>query len=98
MRTYLSALTGVLVLLVSAVVAPSCEKADEAFDCGSICSRYKDCSDADYDATACADRCRDSAAADESFSDQADMCETCIDDKSCTGSFACAAECANIVP
>ena len=63
-----------------------------------ICDRYRDCFDADYDTAACRNRCEDNADADESFADHADDCENCLDDRSCTGSFACVAECSGIVP
>lgn len=59
---------------------------------------YSDCIDADYDVGECVDRCEDNAANDDTFSDTADACENCLDDRSCTGSFACADECIGIVP
>lgn len=76
----------------------ACDKADEVFDCAQICNRYSDCFDADYDVGECVDRCEDNAANDDAFSDAADACENCLDDRSCTGSFACADECIGIVP
>ncbi|HEY0713180.1 MAG TPA: hypothetical protein VGF45_10940 [Polyangia bacterium] len=77
----------------------SCDEADAAFDCQSVCSRYKDCFDKDYNVGDCRARCRDKADADSDFRRKADVCEACIDDRSCTASaFACTAQCAGIVP
>ena len=91
-----------LVYLVSfaiAATASSCDAVDRAYDCNQICNRYKECADADYDASACASECRDNAADSEDFEDQADDCQACIDDRSCVGAaFNCGSECAAIVP
>ncbi len=75
-----------------------CDAVDEAFDCAQICERYSDCFDADYDTEACRGRCEDNADTVDGFADKADDCENCLDDRSCTGSFACASECVGIVP
>lgn len=75
-----------------------CDKLDRALDCADICSRYADCYNVDYDVGACERRCRDRANTDRYFSDQADACETCLDDRSCAGSDVCADDCAIIVP
>lgn len=76
----------------------ACDDADELFDCAQICERYADCFDADYDVGECTSRCEDNADTDDQFAERADDCEACLDDRSCTGSFACAAECVGIVP
>lgn len=74
------------------------QKVDNVFDCGAICDRYKSCFDKDYDAAACASRCRakgDDAAARRT----ADVCSACITDRSCAAAtFSCATECVSIVP
>jgi hypothetical protein len=75
-----------------------CDKVDEAFDCQSVCSRYRDCFDKNYDVGKCRSDCRDNSDKNSSFRQKADACEKCISDRSCTGSFACAAECVGIVP
>ena len=75
-----------------------CNAIDAAFDCNAICSRYHDCFDSNYDVSACADRCRDNADADQDFGDKASACEACIDDRSCTESFGCVGECNGVVP
>ena len=84
---------------VAAVLAlGGCGKVDQAFDCNQICNRYSDCFDENYDVSQCKTDCRDNAAADDTYADKASACETCLDDKSCTGSFACVDECVGIVP
>ena len=80
-----------------AVAAPGCDSAEDAYDCHQICNRYEDCFDDGYDVDACESKCEDRADTD-GYTEQASDCESCLDDKSCTESFACAAECAGIVP
>ena len=78
------------------------EAADEAsntIDCYSVCDRYSECFDADFDVEGCTDRCEDEADASESREARLEACDNCIDDKSCTSAtFNCATECAGIVP
>lgn len=88
----------VLFALLAVPALAACDAADRAFDCQSICERYADCFDADYDVGTCADRCEDNAERDADFDEHADDCESCIDDRSCGESFACADECIGIVP
>jgi hypothetical protein len=77
----------------------SCDAADTAFDCQSVCSRYRDCFDSSYDVGKCRESCRDRAASDPNVKGAADTCEACIDDMSCTAAtFNCASSCSNIVP
>lgn len=79
-------------------VTGGCSEVDERFDCAQICSRYSDCFDASYDVDACTNRCESKADTEQGFADKADTCETCLDDRSCSGSFACTSECVGIVP
>jgi hypothetical protein len=78
--------------------AAGCSEVDERFDCAQICSRYSDCFDADYDVDTCRNRCESKADTEAGFADKADACENCLDDRSCSGSFACTSECIGIVP
>jgi hypothetical protein len=75
-----------------------CDKADEIFDCQSVCSRYQDCFDKSYDVGKCRSDCRANSERDSTIRQKADTCEKCISGKSCTASFACATECVGIVP
>lgn len=77
----------------------SCDKADEIFDCQSVCSKYKECIQSDYDVGGCRSRCSEKSEKDTDFRRKADVCEACISNRSCTGAtFNCATECAGIVP
>ncbi len=72
---------------------------DAAFDCDTICNRYKDCFDGDYDVSGCATRCRNSAEGDTEYYQQVDRCEACISDEACTSAtFSCFSECSSVVP
>lgn len=87
----------VLVLLVSngcAVV----QRVDSAIDCGGICERYASCYDRAYDVSACAARCRTSASESTDFRRKADVCNACLEGRSCVSAFACASECLAVVP
>jgi hypothetical protein len=76
-----------------------CSEADAAFDCYQVCNKYKTCFNSSYDVKACTDRCREAASKDNHYKDKADICETCIDDRSCvSATFSCATECGGIVP
>jgi hypothetical protein len=76
-----------------------CDSVDRIYDCTSICNKYKDCADANYDVAECSSECQDNAADSESFEDKADDCQACVDDRSCVGAaFNCANECIGIVP
>jgi hypothetical protein len=84
-------------VLAFAVTAPACSSIENKYNCDQICDRYADCFDANYDTDACQSDCED-AAEDDGFADHAEDCQNCIDDRSCSGSFACIDECAGIVP
>ena len=76
-----------------------CDAADAAFDCASVCGRYHDCYDANYDTAACRDRCRTASGNDNTVRARADACEACIDGMSCVGAtFNCGQDCSAIVP
>lgn len=91
-------------VLVSAVLAfAGCSEAvDEAtntVNCASVCNRYADCFDQDFDVEGCTDRCEDEADASENREERLEACDSCIDDKSCAAAtFNCASQCAGIVP
>jgi hypothetical protein len=76
------------------------EAADEVSNtvvCHSVCERYKDCFDSDYDVEGCTDKCEDDADASENREERLESCNSCIDGKSCTESFSCGAECAGVI-
>lgn len=68
-------------------------------NCASVCDRYADCFDNDFDVEGCTDRCEDDADASENREQRLEACNSCIDDRSCTSAtFDCATQCAGIVP
>lgn len=89
-------------LLVFAVLFGSCavvQKIDTVIDCQGICDRYRSCFDDQYDVSACASRCRKTASEDPDFRRKADVCNACINQRSCVAAtFACGAECLSVVP
>lgn len=78
------------------------EAADEvtnSIGCGEVCARYSDCFDADYDVEGCTDRCEDDADASEDKEQRLEICNACIDDRSCSeATFDCTDDCVGIVP
>ena len=99
MRNFKSPIVRVFAFAATLVAGSAgCSEVDERFDCAQICSRYSDCFDANYDVGACRNRCESNADNEPGFADKADSCETCLDDRSCSGSFACTSECIGIVP
>jgi hypothetical protein len=87
---------------VALILALGCDAADEIeaeVDCRSVCQRYSDCFDEDYDVTACQDRCEDNIDTGEIEQSDVDACDNCIDDRSCAGGvLSCTTECLSVVP
>jgi hypothetical protein len=83
-------------------LAYGCDAADDieaTIDCDSVCSRYSECFDRNYDVSACRNRCEDSIDTGDLAQSNLDDCENCIDDRSCAdATFSCATECISIVP
>ncbi len=89
-------------LVGSLLMAVGCSEAvDEVtntVNCSSVCKRYADCFEADYDVEGCTDRCEDMADASESREQQLESCNACIDDRSCaSATFNCSTECAGVI-
>jgi hypothetical protein len=99
MKTWTWMMFAVLLFTFGAAAGAGCDSVDAAFDCESVCSRYRDCFDSSYDVSKCRSNCRDRSANDDSVRHAADTCEACIDDMSCaSATFNCAGSCSNIVP
>jgi hypothetical protein len=76
-----------------------CGSIDAVIDCHSICSRYSDCWDANYDVGACEARCRTHSSTDTAYRHDADQCSACINDRACTTvAFNCTLQCVSVVP
>ena len=72
--------------------------AETAFDCDTVCTRYRDCYDSNFDVGKCRDSCRDRAANDATIKSKADACESCIGGMSCvSATFNCSQDCAAII-
>ena len=75
-----------------------CNAVDQAVDCNNICNRFKECFNKDFDASGCADDCRQKADDDEDFARQANTCDACIDGLDCVeGGFTCATDCVGVI-
>lgn len=75
-----------------------CGEAERTYDCASICTSYAECIDEGVDTVECTDRCEDQGQEDPDFAEEADECERCIDDESCTAAAVeCATSCAWVV-
>jgi hypothetical protein len=74
------------------------DEVTDAIDCHSVCQRYADCFNADYDIDGCSDRCESNADADAERQRRLRACDDCIDERSCAATFSCADECVGIVP
>ena len=93
-----------LLLIASTSIVTACgnddplSEIDEAANCNSVCDRYRDCFDSNYDTETCYDHCQ--MVVDGSGDPHAaDNCEACIDDMSCAGGvFNCSTECGALVP
>lgn len=92
----------IVLIPLGLLLAFGCGTADELeaeIDCQSICDRYSECFDADYDVSACQERCEDNVDTGDIEQEDVDECSDCIDDRSCTGAtFACTTQCASVVP
>ena len=68
-------------------------------DCHTVCKRYADCFNSDYDVDGCSDKCESRAGSDDDKQRALRACDACIDDRSCTSAtFNCADDCVGIVP
>ncbi len=86
-------------VLAAALSLSACRAADTVADCHNICTRYRDCFDAEYGVNSCESRCRDNANADSSFYRRVDTCDACIDANACASAvFSCGANCSQVVP
>ena len=100
-RPQRSGMIGVIALLALSLAGGmgACRRVATAFDCQSVCARYRDCIDVKYDTGACQARCRQRAAEDQGFQRKADACEDCIKGQSCMGAtFECGGRCLGVVP
>jgi len=79
-------------------LALGCSDAKNVVSCADVCDKYQSCINADYDVASCTSKCEDKANDSASRQDQLDSCDSCIQDRSCTGAvFNCTTECATVI-
>lgn len=75
-----------------------CSDAENTISCAEVCDKYKSCINSDYDVASCTSKCEDKANDSASRQDQLDSCDSCIQDRSCSGAvFNCTTECATVI-
>jgi hypothetical protein len=91
----------VLVLALGLTVGCSDDEDDPSFidevtdpNCADICDAFDACV-RDIDIGRCVDQC-DNATEVDAVADQAERCEDCLDDKSCTDARGCWADCIQV--
>lgn len=98
MKTFTHALARIAAVAALALGAAACGPVDLAIDCVGVCDKYKSCFDANYNTSACVDRCRANGQSAD-YKRKVDICQACISGRSCTEAlFSCATECGGIVP
>lgn len=91
--------TQLFVVVCAFLTLGACRPIDAAFDCNTICTRYKDCFDGSYNVETCAERCRGKVDGNSEFYRTVDTCEACIDDRACaSATFSCNSDCSQVVP
>lgn len=93
-------LTGLFIAIASTLgCSEAADEIESQIDCPSICKKYSDCYDKDYDVEECSSDCKAKFDEDPEYINKIDACDSCIENKSCTEStFECADECIGIVP
>jgi len=83
-------------LLVNGVIG--CSDAKNVVSCAEVCDKYKSCINSDYDVASCTSKCEDKANDNADRQQQLDSCDSCIQDRSCSGAvFNCTTECATVI-
>jgi len=91
--------TLVAAVMFTGLALAGCDPLDAQIDCNSICTRYADCYDTNYDVGGCESRCEDHSANDTDYLHTANECNACIDGDSCSqATFNCAGQCNSVVP
>jgi hypothetical protein len=78
-------LAALLLLACSSTV----DEVTNTIDCHSVCKRFADCYNHDYDVDGCTDKCENNADASDARQTKLKQCSNCIDDRSCA-SATCA--------
>ena len=87
-----------LVLAGALLAAGGCDKIEQVYNCNDVCSRWQSCVDSEYDVAMCTETCDMEADMDADFAQRVSDCEACLDDRSCSESISCTADCFGVVP
>jgi hypothetical protein len=97
MRKVAMALVGIA-LALGLMSCSTADKIENKITCSDVCNRYRDCFNANYDTAACSDKCEAEANTNQDKDRRLELCNTCIDDQSCTSAvYDCATDCAGII-
>jgi hypothetical protein len=61
-------------------------------DCGKVCNKYDSC-ERKIDVSACTSACEERVDNDTNYSNSADTCESCVEDKACESAKPCWSSC-----
>lgn len=89
-------------LLAAAIGFSACSDATDPvttkIDCSSVCNRYEECYDENFDTDKCKDDCENLAEDSDVKQDQLDSCDDCMDDNSCqSATYNCAVPCGKFI-
>jgi hypothetical protein len=85
-----------VVLVAAAMLLAGCAN---RLACQSICGKYQECFNSEYDTQSCVNSCVEESREDEDYSRRVETCQVCIEDRACSESaFGCATDCVGIVP
>ncbi|AKT40150.1 hypothetical protein [Chondromyces crocatus] len=76
-----------------ALVTAGCETAEQAVDCQKICQANRDCVDTSFDVETCRADCEEQLDTNESFRNEAKVCEACLERTECSEQADCFLEC-----
>lgn len=71
----------------------------DAADCGTVCARWRECVDPNFDVAGCQSKCEGKAGKDRDFDDRLTHCESCTEGRTCSETAAnCIPSCVGVVP
>lgn len=95
-RYAISATFAALLLLAC---SSTVDEVSNTIDCHSVCKRFADCYNPDFDVDGCTDKCENNADSSDARQAKLKQCSDCIDDRSCaSATFSCGDSCLGIVP
>ena len=99
MKDCMKLIARIIAVTSAVLMLGACQPIDAAFDCDTICTRYKNCFDGSYNVETCANRCRENAKVEKDYYRAVNTCEACINDRACaSATFSCGSDCSKVVP